>query len=156
MVGTSLRLFPAVHTYSVSVSYTWWFVFILSSAAARGGAISANSQRWVLHQPRTCYSFSPSYLFPSMPARCVGMSLCVMFLPCMCGDLLSSYFCTVSRILRRGLISLLDSVAGLERETDILSVISSQPSVQLVWALGALFFSRTLCFCFGCDHPEVL
>ncbi len=113
MVGTSLRLFPAVHTYSVSVSYTWWFVFILSSAAARGGAISANSQRWVLHQPRTCYSFSPSYLFPSMPARCVGMSLCVMFLPCMCGDLLSSYFCTVSRILRRGLISLLDSVAGL-------------------------------------------
>ncbi len=28
MVGTSLRLFPAVHTYSVSVSYTWWFVFI--------------------------------------------------------------------------------------------------------------------------------
>ncbi len=31
----------------------------------------------------------------------------------MCGDLLSSYFCTVSRILRRGLINLLDSVSGL-------------------------------------------
>ncbi len=92
MVGTSLRLFPAVHTYSVSVSYTWWFVFILSSAAAHGGAISANSQRWVLHQPRTCYSFSLPIYSPSMPARCVGMSLCVMFLPCMCGDLLSSLF----------------------------------------------------------------
>ncbi len=113
MVGTSLRLFPAVHPCSVSVSYTWWFVFILSSAAARGGAISANSQRCVLHQPRTCYSFSPSYLFPSMPALCVGMSLCVTsYLACV--EIFSLLiFCTVSRILRRGLINLLDSVSGL-------------------------------------------
>ncbi len=34
MVGTSLRLIPAV------VSYTWRFVYVLSSAVARGGAIS--------------------------------------------------------------------------------------------------------------------
>ncbi len=72
MVGTSLQLISCCY-----VSYTWWFVFVLSSAAAHGGAISANSQRGALHQPRTSYSFPFSYLFPSIPSLCVGMSYCV-------------------------------------------------------------------------------
>ncbi len=71
MVGTSLRLTPA------TISYTWWVVYFLSSAAARGGAISANSQHCALHQPCTSYSFPLSYLFMSMPSLCVGMSFCV-------------------------------------------------------------------------------
>ncbi len=58
--------------------------------ATRGGLFSSchlllhvgersalNSQCGVLHQPRTCYSFPLSYLFPSMPSFCVGMSSCV-------------------------------------------------------------------------------
>ncbi len=71
MVGTSLQLTPA------TISYMWWVVYFLSSAAASGGAISANWQCCALHQPCTCYPFSLSYLFMSMPSLCVGMSFCV-------------------------------------------------------------------------------
>ncbi len=79
MVGTSLRLIPAVHPCSVSVSYTWWFVFILSSAAACGGAISANSQHCVLHQPRTCYSF-PLPIYSRLCLLSVSVCHCVLHL----------------------------------------------------------------------------
>ncbi len=87
-----------------------------------------------------------------MPSLCVGMSFFVTsYLACVeISSLL--IFCTVSRILRRGLINPLQACPDWERETELLSVNSSQPSIQLVWALGALFFSRNLCFCFGCDH----
>ncbi len=52
MVGTSLQLISCCY-----VSYTWWFVFVLSSAAAHGGAISANSQRSISLAPVTRFPF---------------------------------------------------------------------------------------------------
>ncbi len=105
-IVTPFRLTPA------TISYTWWVVYVLSSAATRGGAISADSQHCALHQPCTCYSLPLSYLFRPMP---LSVSVCLLWfvLPC----LLSSPLCylrSVSRIPRRGVVNPLDRLSGLE------------------------------------------
>ncbi len=109
---------------------------------------------WGSNQPCTCYSFPLSYLFLSVPSLCVGMSSCVTS-NLAYGEYSSlRSFYTVSRIPRRGLISPLHWIAcpDWERETEPLSVYSSQPSVQLVWALRAQFFSQTFCSVFFNVH----
>ncbi len=99
MVGTSLRLTPA------TISYTWWVVYVLSSAAARGGAISADSALHLL-------LVSP-FLFIHVFALslCRYVFLCFV-LPCMYRSPLFYPF-TVSRIPRRGVNNPLDSVSVL-------------------------------------------
>ncbi len=103
--GTPLWLTPATN------SYMWWVVYVLSPATARGGAISADSQHWALHQPYTCYSSPFSYLFRPMPSFCVGVSFVVCLTCCRRPSL--SHLHSVSRIPRRGVVSPLDSVSGL-------------------------------------------
>ncbi len=70
-IGTPFRLTPT------TINYTWWVVYVLSSAATRGGAISADSQHCALHQPSTCYSLPLSYLFRPMLSFSVGTSFVV-------------------------------------------------------------------------------
>ncbi len=103
--GTPLWLIPATN------SYMWWVVYVLSPAAARGGAISADSQHCALHQPCTCYSSPFSYLFRPLPSFCVGVSFVVCLTCCWRPPL--SHLHSVSRIPRRGVVSPLDSVSGL-------------------------------------------
>ncbi len=103
--GTPLWLTPATN------SYMWWVVYVLSPAAARGGAISADSQHCALHQPCTCYSSPFSYLFRPLPSFCVGVSFVVCLTCCWRPPL--SHLHSVSRIPRRGVVSPLDSVSGL-------------------------------------------
>ncbi len=106
MVGTSLRL------NSCCMSATRSGLFSSCHLMLHVGEQSAlNSQCGALHQPRTCYSFPLSYLFPSMPSLCVGMSSCVSSY--LAYVEISSIFCTVSRIPKRELINPLDSMAGL-------------------------------------------
>ncbi len=86
-IGTPLRLTPATN------SYMWWVVYILSPAAARGGAISADSQHCALHQPCTCHSLP----FPIYSGLCpLSVSVCHLWfvLPCMLRPpLFHSAFC---------------------------------------------------------------
>ncbi len=102
--GTPLWLTPATN------SYMWWVVYVLSPAATRGGAISADSQHCVLHQPCTCYSFPFSYLFRPMPSFCVGVSFVVCLTCCWRPPLFHLH--SVSRIPRRGVVDPLDSMSG--------------------------------------------
>ncbi len=103
-IGTPLRLTPATN------SYMWWVVYVLSPAAARGGAISADSQHCALHQPCTCYSLP----FPIYSGLCpLSVSVCHLWfvLPGMLRPPLF-HSCSVSRIPRRGVVNPLDSVSG--------------------------------------------
>ncbi len=124
-------------THSCHYSYMWWVVYVLSPAAARGGAISADSQQCALHQPCTCYSSPFSYLFRPMPSVCVGVSF-VVCLTCCCRPPLS-HLHSVSRIPRRGVVSPLASVSGL----------GARDGTPV-----HLFLLISFLFCFGCCHPE--
>ncbi len=141
-IGTPLRLTPATN------SYMWWVVYVLSPAAARGGAISADSQHCALHQPCTCYSLP----FPIYSGLCpLSVSVCHLWfvLPCMLRPPLF-YLRSVSRIPRRGVVNPLDSVSGLgARDGTPIHLFSSQSSAPVVWAQGACL--SPLAFCFVLD-----
>ncbi len=140
-IGTPLRLTPATN------SYMWWVVYVLSPAAARGGAISVDSQHCALHQPCTCYSLP----FPNYSGLCpLSVSVCHLWfvLPCMLRPPLF-YLRSVSRISRRGVVNPLDSVSGLGARDGtpvhlFLSVI--RPS-----GVGARSLFLPLAFCFVLD-----
>ncbi len=70
MVGTSLRLISRCY-----VSYTWWFVSALSSAAARGGVNSAKIAARCAPSAQHLLFVSPFLFIPvyaSMPSSCVS------------------------------------------------------------------------------------